>query len=227
MRVNIGKYPSRLTCNLHRNHMEKKYGFDWPAERDLTKFDKLVEQVEDFIQQVYHPFNVFYFDKRKQKVDVRIDRWDTWSMDHTLAPIILPMLRQLKETKHGAPIADAEDVPEHLRPSDDEVEACRTNGETDEKFFDRWDWIMDEMIFAFESINNDWEEQFMSGDVDFHSVPVDANGNEIAKEDAKMFRMETGPNDTFEIDWKGHKAYADRVQNGFRLFGKYFNSLWD
>jgi len=67
----------------------------------------------------------------------------------------------------------------------------------------------------------------MSGDVDFHSVPVDANGNEIAKEDAKMFRMETGPNDTFEIDWKGHKAYADRVQNGFRLFGKYFNSLWD
>ena len=28
---------------------------------------------------------------------IKIDRWDTWSMDHTLSPIILPMLRQLKE----------------------------------------------------------------------------------------------------------------------------------
>ena len=26
---------------------------------------------------------------------VKIDRWDTWSMDHTLALIVLPMLKQL------------------------------------------------------------------------------------------------------------------------------------
>ena len=29
---------------------------------------------------------------------VKIDRYDTWSMDSTLADIILPMLKQLKET---------------------------------------------------------------------------------------------------------------------------------
>ena len=47
----------------------------------------------------------------KQKTSIRIDNYDTWSMDHTLAPIILPMLVQLKATKHGAPMVDMEDVP--------------------------------------------------------------------------------------------------------------------
>jgi hypothetical protein len=28
---------------------------------------------------------------------VKIDRYDTWSMDHTLADIILPMLKQLQK----------------------------------------------------------------------------------------------------------------------------------
>ena len=36
-------------------------------------------------------------------------------MDHTLAMIIVPMLKQLKETKHGAPFVDDEDVPEELK----------------------------------------------------------------------------------------------------------------
>jgi hypothetical protein len=34
---------------------------------------------------------------------VKIDRWDTWSMDYTLGLIILPMLKQLKASKHGHP----------------------------------------------------------------------------------------------------------------------------
>jgi hypothetical protein len=46
---------------------------------------------------------------------VKIDTYDTWSMDHTLADIILPMLKQLRETKHGAPQDDDADVPEYLR----------------------------------------------------------------------------------------------------------------
>jgi hypothetical protein len=51
----------------------------------------------------------------EQKKSIRIDPWDTWSMDHTLADIILPMLKQLRKTQHGAPCTDDEDVPEHLR----------------------------------------------------------------------------------------------------------------
>jgi hypothetical protein len=46
---------------------------------------------------------------------IKLDRWDTWSFDHTMAEIILPGLKQLKETKQGAPWTDDEDVPEYLR----------------------------------------------------------------------------------------------------------------
>ena len=52
---------------------------------------------------------------------VKIDRWDTWSMDHTLGQIALPMLRQLKATKHGAPLVDDEDVPEELRSTSAQI----------------------------------------------------------------------------------------------------------
>ena len=55
----------------------------------LQPFSKAYQSVMDFI----HP-----------KIDyVKIDRYDTWSMDHTLADIILPMLKQLNTEKHGAP----------------------------------------------------------------------------------------------------------------------------
>jgi len=48
---------------------------------------------------------------KKQKIEVRIDKYDTWSMDHTLSYIILPMLKQLRATKHGSPFTDDDDVP--------------------------------------------------------------------------------------------------------------------
>ena len=51
----------------------------------------------------------------KQKTKIKINSWDTWSMDYTLAHIILPMLKQLKKTHHGAPYVDNTDVPKKLR----------------------------------------------------------------------------------------------------------------
>ena len=35
--------------------------------------------------------------KRHRVIQVRVDAWDTWSMDSTLALIVLPMLKQLRE----------------------------------------------------------------------------------------------------------------------------------
>ena len=101
----------------------------------------------------YHNFLYKLGIKNEQKVSVRIDNFDTWSMDHTLAYIIEPMLKQLKLTKHGAPDVDNKDVPKELRS--DAIE-----GDVSVTHFKKWDWVMDEMIFAFESKHNDWEEQF-------------------------------------------------------------------
>ena len=52
--------------------------------------------------------------RRVRQVYVKIDKFDTWSMDHTLANIVLPMLKQLKQTKRGSPKVDDFDCPQQL-----------------------------------------------------------------------------------------------------------------
>ena len=130
----------------------------------------------------------------KQKTWIKIHDYDTWSMDDTLAPIILPMLVQLKETKHGAPIVEDSDLPKELRLTKKEQAAFDKDGSVTDKFFKRWNWIMDEMIWAFEQkCRDDWME-------DYHYNKWDTDGA---------------------------NAHQARMSNGFRLFGKYYENLWD
>ena len=166
-------------------------------------------------------------DRVHPKIDyVKIDYWDTWSMDHTLSPIILPMLKQLKAAKHGAPFVDDEDVPDHLKST--AAPAKENKWDTDANHFLRWDWAMDEMIFAFECKTDDsWEKEFRSGDIDMLWVPVDADGNEVPKGEHKFYQMKDGPKNTYKCDYEGMKVVEARIQNGFRLFGKYYQNLWD
>ena len=93
------------------------------------------------------------YGKRKRKIKVRIDRYDTWSMDHTLGTIILPMLKQLKATKQGSGHVDDSDVPEELRST--AVAPKENDWDTDDNWHKRWDWVLDEMIWAFEQIVDD------------------------------------------------------------------------
>ena len=136
--------------------------------------------------------------KRKRKIKIQIDEWDTWSMDHTLALIVLPMLKQLKKTKHGSAQVDMDDVPPEMRMTstedwDDQLvfdfyndpELSKQNIQCD--IHDRWNWVMDEMIFAFEFI-------------------VDEDNRYSHKFDQEV---------------------ENRVANGLKLFGKYYQGLWD
>ena len=143
---------------------------------------------------------------------VKLDRWDTWSMDHTLAMIALPMLRQLRETKNGAPMVDDDDVPMSLKSTS--APAKENEWDTDDNHFRRWDYVLDEMIWAFEQkVCDDDESEFFDhsecGDVkDFIKDP----NTHLAKS---------------KVDWDGLKRHNERKQNGFRLFGKYYQNLWD
>jgi hypothetical protein len=153
---------------------------------------------------------------------VKIDKWDTWSMDHTLGFIVLPMLKQLKEKTHGAPYVDDADVPDELKSTN--AEPKENEWDTDSNHFKRWYWALDEMIFAFQSKQDEsWQDAFRSGEIDIKSVPCewDENGK------PKLYKMERGPNDTYKCDYEGMKVVEERIQNGFRLFGKYYGSLWD
>lgn len=168
----------------------------------------------------------FIDSKKTRKEYIRIDKHDTWGMDHTLALIIHPMLIQLRDTKHGGPHVDDEDVPDHIKstsapPKDNEWDI-------DGHHFLRWDWVLDEMIFAFESkLDDNWDNEFWTGE----AGPVEWEETEktfpnpLTNEEEKTYIMKKTGN--LECNWAARQVKSDRIQNGFRLFGKYYQSLWD
>lgn len=177
------------------------------------------EPIVEFWNGILSPFCSALFDIRqffnKDIRYVKIDPWDTWCMDSTLTPIILPMLKQLKKHKHGAPHVDNEDVPPNLR---DKRKIQPKNGDTDKNYFKRWDYVMDQMIWSFTELSkDDWAEPFWTGKVDNKWVKL-PNGN---------YEVQNGPKHTLKFDKKGHDKHWARIQNGLRLFGKYYTALWD
>ena len=138
---------------------------------------------------------------------VKIDHYDTWSMDHTLAHIVLPMLKQLKATQHGSGQIDPEDVPEHLRPTE---QPGPNNGYTDNTVHERWAWALDEMIWAFEQkIKDDDESAFYD-----HSAVTP--GSSLQQQIGQI-----------KIDRTALEAHQKRKQRAYELFGKYYQALWD
>ncbi len=145
--------------------------------------------------------------------NIHIDKWDTWNMDRTLAMIIHPMLVQLKATKHGSSMVNDEDVPEQIRSTSAKLK--KNEWDTDEFVHDRWDWVIDEMIWAFaEHCKDDGEKEFFT----HHEFDENEDSyNEFQKE------LKIGH---IDIDTDGLKKYNKRKENGFRLFGVYFHCLW-
>jgi len=179
--------------------------------RWVERLDPVCQALQKFLNFV-HP-----------KIDyIKIDRWDTWSMDHTLGAIALPMLKQLQETKHGAPFVDDADVPEELKSTS--APAKENEWDTDSNHFLRWDWVLAEMIFAFEhKLDDSWEDDFRKGNIDWKSKACE--WDESGK--ATMYQMVDGPDHTYEYDYEAAKLVHDRIQRGFVLFGKYYQNLWD
>jgi hypothetical protein len=203
MKIYIGKYRDHWISPY--TILEKVlFWLDWEKIDYDTPW---VKKWADRIEPVSHALQKFLDIVHPSVNIVKIDYWDTWSMDHTLAHIIVPMLKQLRDTKQGSPLVDAIDVPEHLRPTD---EPCQHNGYVDNTIHERWVWALDEMIWAFEQKLDDKEEQQFWD----HSEVDDKDdlNTQIGK---------------IKCDHEGLKAYNDRKENGFRLFGKYYQGLWD
>jgi hypothetical protein len=181
-----------------------------------------IEKLGDFLDKIpgLTKFCQWNHNRQKRKVKIHIDGYDVWSADHTLAMIIAPVLKKLKEQKHGSPHVDDKDVPEHLRrtaaPSLTDEE--KNTGHTDTLWEQRWEWVLDEMIWAFEQHSTDWESQYYSGDTDLVTQKVEGTA---------YSQLVAGPNHTFKVDRKGTQAHAKRMTNGRRLFAKYYLSLWD
>lgn len=229
--MKVKLWPDKYYFNSYdyeQKYFKWKYGIKAFIMSDYTedKWDKLVVGFLDtFVQPICSFLNLFIREDKKTKV--KIHDYDIWNLDSTLAYIILPALKKFKEriddeTKvSGAPYVDNEDVPEELHRPDNINEY-----DLDDNHFKRWDYVLNEMIFAFESINTHWEEQFHSGKLDIVFVPVDKDGNEVDEEGAEFFRMDETKKSTHKIDKEGLETYQARITNGLKLFGKYYQGLW-
>ena len=242
MRVHIKEYPNTHwhTGRIEEWWIEKTHGVDnafLSKEEDYTRLDKFVMRLLSGWQWVLnHTINPV-ISRRKQKIEVRIDPHDTWGMDTTLGYIILPMLKQLKATKHGSPWVEDVDVP-HLvknkktkkaKKSSPNVRTFNTDEEDQHSgVHERWSWVLDEMIWAFEQVISE------DGGRTNYYVPygpdeeVERGCIESASTGEKRYLLtEEEARETGRYDNALHKAYQERVNRGLTLFGKYYQSLWD
>ena len=223
----------KIYLSNYRDHWLSPYTilekvFFW---REIDYDEPIIEKLSNILNPfcvAWHKFLDFVHPRINY---VKIDHYDTWSMDSTLAPIILPMLKQLRDTKHGSPQVDPDDLPEYMRTTTtedwDSQRVFDFYNEEQPDGYDvhkKWEWVLNEMIFAFEHmVDDEWENEFSSGEHDLIHVPCewDENGK------PKLYTTEHGPNHTYKCDYDGLFKVHERIGNGLRMFGKYFRHLWD
>lgn len=227
MKVNIGPYRNDLipVRSWERNYEMWRSDEFYLDEKDYTWYDKIVMGAFDKLEKALRPIN-HWSNSRKRRIKIHVDNYDVWSMDHTLAMIVLPMLKKLKEVKQGSPNVDNEDVPEHLRAPEHNLMDPNTQvWGTDDLFHERWAWVLDEMIWTFEQhAADDDSSQFHynSDNMELKFTPIEGK---------KGSTLDIVPKDPSKpkhfYDREAHMKHNERKANGRRLFAKYYEGLWD
>jgi len=226
MKVNIGPYKSDIIPVYsweYRYECWRRPQTCYLPEEEYTKFDKFVFGFFDILSKLSRPINYWYADQKRTE-KVRIDDYDVWGADHTLALIIHPVLVKLKEKKHGSPCVDDEDVPDHLKSTS--ASPKENEWDTDDNHYARWDWVLDEMIWAFKQHT---DHNCNSDQFHHNSDQLDMTfENDVNDKKTIKFNHQKNPNKPpYWIDEDGKKAHYERIVNGRRLFAKYYDGLWD
>ena len=167
--------------------------------------------------------------KTRRKIDVQIDPYDTWGLDHTLALIIYPALLQLKATKQGVPSEFAEVGGEHHGTQDSFDFYQESYDDAWKAGLEKWDETLDKMIWSFEQLlKGDYDDQYHHGEAKYDWVKSDKLfPNPISGKVEETYQMVDKNPDEHWYDSVGHQKHDERIQEGLELFGKYFRSLWD
>jgi hypothetical protein len=138
-----------------------------------------------------------YRKKGKRKEKVRIDEWDTFSLDSTLAKIIHPALIRFKKERVRLPgvptvfFQPGDEMDKNGNPTDASLAIA------EKRFMD----ALDKMIYSMHQIAYEYPEEM-------------------------VYFPENKKTEKFDINKEGLDAYGKRIQEGCELFGKYFNTLW-
>jgi len=182
-------------------------------EKDKTPWDRFIlnPKMNWLRWLIYNakdvPAEIKYWTREKYQRAVR--GWsvsDAWGMNTYLATIIVDMLRYLKKNKHGYPICCGEDRNKDYSKLSDNY---------DERNQKKWEWILDEMIWTFETVLKTLDHDWILLDDRKHE-------KKMQKFCDKMTALY--PDTDYHVMTKEESA---RYRNGWKLFQKYFVSLWD
>lgn len=166
---------------------------------------------------------------KDRKINIQIDKWDTWNLDHTLALIILPALIQLKDTKHGIP-SDFANVGGDNGSSQECFDFYRdTHNDAFNEACKQWDEVLDKMIWSFQQIAlDDYDNKYHHGKMEMDWVKTpDEMVNPLTGIKGHLFQMVDKNPTQHWYDHVGHVLHEERIQEGLDLFAKYYRSLWD
>lgn len=153
--------------------------------------------ISDFLQWMH--------DKRTRVIKVEVHDYDVWNADSTMAILILPLLKKLKEKTRSAPgdMLGFQQTSNFSAQSTfdfyaDGDESVWNAGHTE------WHNILDEMIWTFEQLqpDYDWEAQYWKVLPELGVIKG-------------------------SCDRADRIAHFNRIQKGLELFGRYYQSLWD
>lgn len=113
-------------------------------------FGKWLAENKDGNPTLLNKFCSWIHSKKNRKIKVKIDGYDTWSLDETLCHVIHPLLVEFRKYPGGIAATDMEDIPGNLHDTYD--------GDYYSK--QAYMWIIDEMIWAFDP---EWEEKYGLG----------------------------------------------------------------
>ena len=145
MRVYIGDHPPAPSL----------YEFEcWLAEKHILN-EKQAEKVVDFLRKKLHIDDILALIPKifPRKIKVKIHPYDSWNAGNTLAHVILPVVKQLRETTHSYPGGDV----------------------TEEE----WNDILEKIEWSMTQIlDEDWEDQYtiVPPEIDWDNDEVNEDG---------------------------------------------------
>lgn len=159
-----------------------------------------------------------------KKDRIRIDSYDTWNLDSTLSKIIYPALLEIKKNKQGSPFVDDKDVPKHLKSTS--APPKENDWDTDDNHHLRWDYVLNEMIWAFGEIKEGYPgEDAFHHNRDNVKITFEPYEDKPGYTTIKSVKKDESKPD-YWVDKKGLASYHKKIKKGTTLFGKYYGGLW-
>ena len=132
---------------------------------------------------------------------------DTWSVDYTLSPIILAVMKKFREQSHKdyfcypCCLKEDFDLPENFDAT-----------------FEIWEMIIDSIIFAFDSSNEPKMEDF--------NLEYTHESGEPDEKGMIPLTIKVNDEEAQQRYYSVVKEYEDKCRVGRDYFSKYYNNLW-